>query len=732
MVTISQTERTGRFISPAGGDVLSLMRFKGVEKMNGLGEIDVDLAAEGEPPAFDDLLGLHGTVEVETSNGLVRYIDGIIAAAEPLPGGNDLRFVRLTLRPWLWLATLRMNQRIFHNKTVPQILAEVLGDYAAYPHQLKLSRSYKPVEYVVQYGESDFAFVSRMMEGAGISYHFAHDKGEHRMVLTDTIDDLVAAPGDPRLYLASDTTHVGMGEYLTKVVAGRGITTGRVVLTDYNFKTPTTAMKVEAQGDATHAENRIESFVYPGGYGDPGTGKGVAGLRTDQTRAGDGPATSEGDILSVWPGMTFELVGAGDASHDGTYVLTEARHTFEGSAYRSGDDDARQYGGRYGFQSDAKPVVPRQVTPPARIQGAQTATVVGAGEIDCDEYGRILVKFHWDLKAAHSMRCRVAQVWAGPGWGGVIIPRIGMEVVVEFLEGDPDKPLVIGCVYNAKNMPPYPLPGQKTRSTWRSDTHGGSGFNEIRYEDQSGQEEIWIHAQKDMNEKVLNNHTLRADNNLVQSVGNNKMVEVFNNVTHAIGGGMTVTVGPGFKNSVVPAGPAGAEGGVGEVATGSGTAVAAGDMATTVEQNVTVTIGANETTDIGANQTLTVGAKQTETVGGDREENVGGNHVETIATHCSVTVGSNRTTTIGGNESLTVGGNMSVRVGGNYSLTVGGDIMITTGGATIILTSGGDIALRGKNLAAGLSKDVAIKANGKMGLKSSGDMTLKGSKIAHN
>jgi type VI secretion system secreted protein VgrG len=322
------------------------------------------------------------------------------------------------------------------------------------------------------------------------------------------------------------------------------------------------------------------------------------------------------------------------------------------------------------------------------------------------------------------MRCRVAQIWAGSGWGGMAIPRIGMEVVVEFLNGDPDQPLVIGCVYNAKNMPPYPLPGQKSRATLKSQSHEGAGFNELRLEDQSGKEEIFLHAQKDMNTKVLNNHTLRVDKNAVDSIGANKMVEVFANLTHVVGGGVTFNVGGAYKNSVVAGGAAGNAEGVGDVATGNGTAVATGDMTTNIEkntvtnigQNATTTIGANESTEIANEQSLTVGAKCTEDIGGDWTHTTGGAHSQTVSK----------------DQDITVGGDVSQTTGGTHTIVAGDRITLVTGAATIVMNKSGDILIDGKNIVLNASGSIVCKAGKDVGVKAGGNVVMKGSKVAHN
>ena len=210
---------------------------------------------------------------------------------------------------------------------------------------------------------------------------------------------------------------------------------------------------------------------------------------------------------------------------DQKYLCLSATHSYVSDAYGSGDEtsDGYAYSGSYVFiPAFDTPLAPERKTALPIVQGPQTAVVVGEGEIDCDEYGRILVHFHWDLEKAFSMHCRVSQNWASQGWGGMVIPRIGMEVIVEFLEGDPDKPIVTGCVYNGKNKVPYELPKHKTRSTFRTDTHKGRGFNELRFEDKKGREEIFIHAQKDMNIGVRNNRNTHVNGFSHSQIAKNK------------------------------------------------------------------------------------------------------------------------------------------------------------------------------------------------------------------
>jgi type VI secretion system secreted protein VgrG len=553
--TVSQRTRLGKFHSPLGPDALALVRFAGDEGINRLGSFRVDVLSSAGLVDLDRLLGLHGTVEIVTLQHGPRFYDGLITEAELVEERADGWLLQLEMRPWFWLAGLRRNQRIFHNKTAPQIIAEVLGDYR-HPQEARLQHSYTPIEYTVQYGESDLAFVCRMMERHGISYHFEHALAGHVMVLTDAPESFRPAPGNSRIFHPVTRQHRIETEHFSVWSSARRVNTGRVKLTDYNFKTPTAAMQVDQSGGAQHAEGDIESFDYPGHYLAQSKGRGVARLRAEQDRALDGVFQARGDATSLSPGMLVTLTGHPDTALNGQkYLLRDAAHSFVAEAYASSaaaaqsEDDS--YKGTYTFHPAATPFQPPMVTPLARIFGPQTAQVVGEGEIDCDEYGRILVRFHWDLVEAHSMRCRVAQIWAGNGWGGMVIPRIGMEVVVEFLEGDPDKPLVTGCVYNGKNKVPYSLPEHKSRSTFRTDTHQGSGSNELRFEDQAGAEEVFMHAQKDHNTIIENDetHAIGHDrtktvaNDQAEVVGHDKTINVGNDHTETIARDMTYKVG---------------------------------------------------------------------------------------------------------------------------------------------------------------------------------------------
>ncbi|OLS51926.1 type VI secretion system Vgr family protein [Rhodovulum sulfidophilum] len=603
-----QDARMGRISTVLGQDVLVLRRFEGTDHLNALFDYSADCLAASADVDFDRLIGTHATVTLTTKEG-ERPFDGIITEARWLGSGDNGHRYRLRLRPWAFLASLRRNQRIFHNKTVVEILTELLSAYAdAGALTVELANDYPELEYTVQYRESDLAFACRMMERHGISYHFRHADGAHEMVLTDQVeahDSIGARPFRP-----AEGHHQEEVSHFRAWRPARRITTGAIRLTDYNFKTPVAAMETDHLGDAAYEQGQIESFDWPGDYLDQGRGRVVAELRAAGERGQDRRFEAEGDIVALGAGFRVTLSGDPVPGTGGEYMCLSARHSYTADNYGSGgsdDGDGRAYDGQYVLMPVEAPLLPEQKTARADVRGPQTATVVGEGEIDCDEYGRILVRFHWDLDEAWSMRCRVSQSWAGAGWGGMVIPRIGMEVVVEFLDGDPDKPLVTGCVYNGRNPVPYDLPANKTVSTFKSDTHQGAGYNEFRFEDEKDREEVFMHAQKDHNTIIENDES--------HSIGHDRSKSVGNDQSEAIGHDKTISVG--------------------------------NDHRETIGQDMYYTVGRNQQEDYGKDHIHRVGNIHKQSVWADHLYEVGRNYQGEVAGKYVLDVGTSITNNTG-------------------------------------------------------------------------------------
>ena len=654
-----QAGRQGQLETALGTDALVLLRMDGTEELSG--DFRWTVAALSEQAEIDlhALLGTHATVLIDHASG-TRAFDGIVAEAQAR--GTDENGFRygLILRPWLHVASLRRNMRIFHDQTVIEIVEAVLNDYAGLgnPHlDVQVTADYPVLEYTVQYGESDADFVRRQLERHGISWSWRHKAGNHTLVLSDAAISLPQVPGTTRPFYRIAGFHQHDEEHFSRWSPGQRITTGAVRLTEYNFKIPTAVQEVDQAGDASHPSGDIESYDWPGDYLTQGEGTGVVTSRLEQSRGQAPRHEADGDVVSLGAGWRVTLGGdevTGATGHG--FVCLKATHRFRAQAYGSGNagGDETPYAGTYVLMPDDTPYRPEQRTVGPRVQGPETAVVVGEGEIDCDEYGRILCRFHWDIEGAHTMRVRVSQNWASKGWGGMVIPRIGMEVIVEHLRGDPDKPIVTGCVYNGKNTPPYELPEHKTRSTFKTDTHQGEGFNELRFEDENGREEIFVHAQKNMNTVVLNNKTERIENNHVTLVEHNRESEVTRDHNEVVGGNMTVHVGPTAIGKLI--------------------------------NRLVVKVG-NKLGDVaevlGLPPALDPGA---------------GNYALTVEKNKLEAVGLMSVSTVGTNSTEFVGNNHKLAAGNNITLTAGNQVTLACGKSTLVLKKDGTIMINGKHI----------------------------------
>ena len=685
----TQDLRLGKLTTDLGKDVLVLMRFGGSDHMNGLFEYTISALSTKQNINFDALIGTHASVEITSQNDGPRFFDGIVTQAKWAGVGENGNRYELTLRPWFWLAGRRRNQRIFHEQTVLQIVEKLLSAYSGLgkPHlENRCKGSYPTLEYTVQYRESDLDFATRLLERFGISYHFAHTDGNHTLVLTDSIEEHQPLAGAKREYKPVDGNRQAGKEHFWEWYPERNLTTGAMRLTDYNFKTPTAAMEVDRIGDAAYEQGQIESYDYPGDYLAQGEGKGVVGLRTLQERGHDARHRATGDCTSLGAGMTMTLTGDQVPGVKGKdYLCLSAEHSYVSDAYGSGDteSDGYAYSGQYVLMPTDAPFAPERKTALPIIQGPQTAVVVGEGEIDCDEYGRILVHYHWDLEKAYSMRCRVSQNWASKGWGGMVIPRIGMEVIVEFLEGDPDKPLVTGCVYNGKNDVPYPLPEHKTRSTFKTNTHKGEGFNELRFEDEKSEEEIYVHAQKDMNIQVLNNREKRVDVNEFESVGANKTVEIGNNMTQKVGGNYSFVVG---ANKAL-------------------------DFVSNVHQQFTGFLG-EKAKKLGLPGFINIGkGNYNELIGMNKSEVVTLAKQEAVGLSHTMTVGRNAQEFVGHNKHTFVAGSTMNEAAKTSTMVAGETWQVACGSGAIVIHSDGKIEIKGS--AIDIVADKTVRVNGK-------------------
>ena len=562
----SQQHRLLEIDTPLGKDVLLLQELSGREAVSRLFSYELDvLAYENASISFQDIVGQKVAITIQLPDGTPRYISGYVSRFTQ--GDTDDRFFthyRAQVVPWLWFLTRQADCRIFQNMTPVDIISQVLNLSSFKDFRTSLKATYPTLDYCVQYRETSFNFVSRLMEEYGIFYYFDHTvQGKHTMVLADQSSALPACPGSPLSY---DTEVGGLDdqEAVSDWRVGQDLRTGKYTVTDYNFTTPSTSLLANEPTVVTlGASQGLELFDYPGLYTTKDLGDTVAKLRMQEEEASYMVVTGGGNCRGLMSGYSFELKNHYRSDQNTTYVLTEVQHTASaGQTYTTTTAETQggeSYSNTFTCIPSSVAYHPPRVTPKPFVQGPQTALVVGkAGEeIWVDKYGRVIVQFYWDRlgQKNENSSCwiRVAQPWAGGNWGAMWIPRIGQEVIVSFEEGDPDRPLITGRVYNAEQMPPYTLPDYQTRSTFMSRSSKGGGasnYNELRFEDKMGDEQVFMNAEKDMDLRVENdsrefigaNRHLIVTTNQQEQIQADKHLHVQGNHFEKIDGNMSLNV----------------------------------------------------------------------------------------------------------------------------------------------------------------------------------------------
>src|SRR5262245_36099821 len=527
--SLRQDERVGSLNTPLGKDTLGLLAFECTEGVSEKFEIKIKAVSTEKNLNFDSAIGQNCTITMEAVHEEKRYFCGAMTEARWL-GGDDEGYhhYEMVLRPWLWLLSFRRNSFIHHEKTAPEVIEKVFGDqgYAVYSNNL--SRDYPTMEYCVQYRESDMDFVCRLMEEWGISYYFKHSDGEHKLIMTDEMSTFESVPGSRQYFPTTEAKRADQ-DYFRSVVTQRSFTSGKIKLDEYDFENSEPDQMVHQPVSPPFEPGDLEVFDYPGRYPNPGDGNKKAQAWSDMERTRDHHFHLQGDCVTCFPGGLVTLEDLSKSGLDGEYLALHCSHRYASQAYRTGNADSlpHAYEGHYELIKSDKTYAPPRVTPRALIPGHQTAKVVGDGDIDVDEYGRILVRFHWDQNSDQSRRCRVAQVWAGNQWGGIFTPRVGMEVLVAFLEGDPDQPYIVGTLYNDKHKPPYDLPGEKTKSGWKSNsTTSGSGYNEFIFDDEDNNQLVRLHAERNLESVIEKDESRTIKNDRNSEVKQNDKLQV--------------------------------------------------------------------------------------------------------------------------------------------------------------------------------------------------------------
>ena len=681
-MAFTQTAQRISISTPLGTDKLLLRRFQGSEAISELFHFTLEMQSEDNALTFASIVGKSATISVVLADGSTRYVNGIVGRF--MQAGADARFTTYIaeLHPWFWLMTMSADCRIWQNKSVIDIVTGLFTELGFTDFKNSTTGTYTALEYCVQYNETAYAFVSRMLERFGIFYFFTHEDGKHTLVLADDPSAFTDCAGAATVDYAEIAGDWQQQNVVTNLLIEETVIPGKYAVDDFGFETPSTdLMGTTVSSLATNGSTR-RIYEYPGKFTKKDESDGISKLRMEEheTPQKSLRGTSYSPALTAGGKTTLAKHYRTDAN--AAYALQRVVHSASNDVYTN--------------SFEAFPATttyrPQRRTRRPFIPGTQTAIVVGKSgeEIWTDQYGRIKVQFHWDQLGTNdensSCWIRVAHNWAGKSWGQIFLPRIGQEVVVSFLEGDPDRPLITGSVYNAEQTVPYTLPTDQTKSTIKSNTSkGGGGYNEFRFEDKKDSEEIYLQAQRDLNTVIKNNETWKVG--FETKSDGNQTIDIYKN--------RTVTLDQGDDLLEIKTGNL-----TTKVNTGTETRSVKGTRTTTVEGDETQTSKANFTHNVTSKYTLKID--------GDLEITVGG----------TVTFKST--------------GDMTLQTSGNLVEKATSDVTIQGMNVTAKATT--DATVQGTNVnnkaTANLNQEgamIATKASGMHNVEASGILTLKGS-----
>ncbi|MER9306454.1 type VI secretion system tip protein VgrG [Mesorhizobium sp. M0293] len=772
-------ERATVVKTPVGSELLTFTHLVGRDEISRCFAYTVGFVSTDAD--IDPLKMLGGPLSIEGESDPKRWFSGIVSEFRLTRLEDRLAYYEAVIRPWLWFLGNTTDCRIFQNKSVVDIVKDIFKKYGIAEFDLRLQGAYPPREYCVQYDETDLDFVQRLLEHEGILYFFEHDDGKHTLVLADAMSKLKPAPGYEKVLYNFE----GQGsrrdvEYITEWIPGSSVRPGAYAHTDYDFTKPGADLMAKSAQPFSHKEAAGENYRQPGAHLETGRGDSLAAIRREEIQAVHQRIAAVGTVRGLYSGCTFKLDSFPREDQNQEYLVVSAEYRLFDPGYRAhADVESENFKVILGLAPTALPYRPPRITPRPIMRGPQTATVVGPSgeEIFTDKYARVKVQFHWDRlgKKDQNSSCfvRVSQTWAGSGWGFIQIPRIGQEVIVDFIEGDPDLPIITGRVYNASQMPPYGLPGSATQSGWKSDSSkGGGGYNELMFEDKAGSELVNFQAQKDHHLLIKHDRTKlvqhdqsdRIDHdakhsvghNLDEDVGNNKTVKVGVDQTTNIGSNDTETVGANRSLTVMANETI-------HVVSNSTENIDA-NHSQTVGIVQTVTVGAARVDSVGAAETRTVGGPQTNTIGATRSVSVGSSQSHSVGTSDSweigaaqnvqigadqnikvgaaqnFEIGAARSGKIGADDSTEVGGGRALKIAKKSEVDIGEDGVINVGKKLLVnakdelslICGDASITLKKDGTIAIVGKDITIKGSGDITVKASGDVKVKGSNIHNN
>ncbi|MEW9570875.1 type VI secretion system Vgr family protein [Rhodanobacter sp. Si-c] len=644
--------------------------FVGMSADEELGELfRFELQFESEDANIDltSLLGSSMTVTLSLQDGFERHFNGMVCEASQtgVATVDTLVYAQyaVTLVPKPWLLEQIVDCRIFTEMTAPDIIQQLLEESGYTDVKNSLTGNYAQRDYCVQYREDCLAFIHRLMEQEGIYYYFTHDTSKHTMVLADGVGAHAAVDAFKKVpFSAGAGGALGKAASIATFGAVRGVDGATFKLTDYNPLTPKASLLSTQTSNGNQPATTYSAFDFPGAHADASVGQHYANVRAEALTAARSGYHGTTDACGAEAGNLFTLSGYSRKELNQEYLLTATQSYLRGGGHASGSGDHLEFQCQFRALPSSIPFRKEFRTAKPKIVGLQTAIVTGSQtdeDIAVDQYGRVQVNFHWNMPDKPNAQCscpvRVASPWAGKGWGAVSIPRVGQEVVVSFLEGDPDRPLIIGSVYNAANTVPYGLPDNKTQSGIKSRSllGGTDDFNELRFEDKQGSEDFIIHAQKDMHEEVENDHVVTIDHDETVEVKNNQTLTVDNDQTETIKHNRTVTV----QN----------------------------DDQLNVSQNGSASIGQKFSLSAGTEIDLVCGAASI-TLKSSGEIDIKG---------VNISISGDATVKVAGQASVDIGSGASVKVHSDAMMDVEGGAMTTVKGAMLQLTGDGMAKLGG-------------------------------------
>lgn len=637
------------FVPTACKTAFEVIEFHLEEALSEPFRLEVDLASANPAVNFTDVLDKPALFTLHQNGRAVRHVHGLVSSFEQLDTGFRRTRYRAIVEPTLARAGLRSDWRIFQQQSVPKIIEQILKKQRITHYEMIVTEEHLPREYCVQAGETDERFLARLAAEEGFFYAFEHNEQEHKLIYCDRSYVYLALEGEPVQYNPAPGGDSPQPA-IRRLSYREQVRTAQQTQRDYTFKHPRYTLQHDSSGqDLNHQHSDYERYEYPGRYKFDEAGRPFTQTRLLALRRDSRLALIEGDDARLTPGVEFKLTGHARDDHNRAWrPIRMIHHGVQHTSQQEESADGER-GTSYRYSAELIPGNREWKAPlpqKPRVDGPHMATVVGppGEEIYCDEYGRVKVQFPWDRWGSHneysSCWIRVAQNWAGGAWGHIAIPRVGQEVIVDYLDGDPDQPIIIGRTYNAVKRPPYPLPLHKTRMTIKSQSHKAIGFNELRFEDEGGEEEIYVHAQKDQNIHVNNNESTFVGRDRTERVERDE----------------TITIGRDRKE--------------------------------TVANDETVTIGKDRRHDIGQDDFLTIVRNHTILTGKDRTEEVENNRRDKTAANHWIEIGGYKEESIQGHYRLEAGERIEGRTQ-RYELKTGMSAKITGPGGSITIDDSG-------------------------------------------